>query len=245
MNKPLKIFCLPYAGGNKYSYRELSDAAPSHFNFITLDYPGRVPRIKEPLMSEASELVEDLFKQIRTQISDEDYVLYGHSMGGLLSYLLTRKLIENNYKAPMHLIITGTSGPSVFEKREKKRHLLPQKEFIQEMKDLDGIPEEILEAEELMSFFEPILRSDFKVCECYIHEETEPLNIPFTVITGTEEDIEEEDILLWQKETNFEIDFKRLEGKHFFIFKKKKEVLEIMERNLSVNSGNIRTLNNT
>ena len=232
MNRPLKIFCLPYAGGNKYSYRELSDVAPSHFEFITLDYPGRVPRIKEPLISDASELVEDLFNQIKFKISDEEYVLYGHSMGGLLAYLLTRRLIEKKYKAPAHLIITGTSGPSVFEKREKKRHLLPQKEFIQEMKDLDGIPAEILDAEELMSFFEPILRSDFKVCETYLHNETEPLNIPFTVITGTEEDMEESDILLWQKETSFEINFKKIEGKHFFIFKKKNEVLEFIEKNL-------------
>lgn len=233
MNNTMKIFCLPYAGGNKYSYRELEDAAPSSYNFITLDYPGRVPRIKEPLISDASELVEDLFKQIRTQINNDEYVIYGHSMGGLLGYLLTRKLIDNNYNAPMHLIITGTSGPSAFEKREKKRHLLPQKEFIQEMKDLDGIPEEILDAEELMSFFEPILRSDFKVCETYIHEESEPLNIPITVMYGTEEDMEEEDVMLWQKETNFEIDFKKLEGKHFFIFKKKKEVFDIIAKNLS------------
>jgi surfactin synthase thioesterase subunit len=233
MNKPLKIFCLPYAGGNKYSYRELSDAASSHFEFITLDYPGRVPRIKEPLISDANELVEDLFNQIKFKLSEDKYILYGHSMGGLLSYLLARKLIENGFKSPAHLIITGTSGPTVFEKREKKRHLLPQKEFIREMKDLDGIPAEILETEELMSFFEPILRSDFKVCETYLHKESSPLNIPFTVITGTEEDMEDSDILLWQKESSLEIDFNKIEGKHFFVFKKKKEVLDIFEKNLN------------
>ena len=76
-----------------------------------------------------------------------------------------------------------------------------------------------------------------KVCENYIHRYDEPLNIPITVITGTEEDMEEEDILLWQKETNLEIDFNRLEGKHFFIFKKKKEVMDIIEKNLSVNAN--------
>ncbi|HMR39300.1 MAG TPA: thioesterase domain-containing protein [Ignavibacteria bacterium] len=243
MIRPLKIFCLPYAGGNKYSYREFEEAAPSHYIFHTLDYPGRVPRIKEPLISDAGELVEDLFNQIKTKISDEDYVLYGHSMGGLLAYLLTRKLEEKNYKTPMHLIITGTSGPSVFEKRERKRHLMPQKEFIQEMKDLDGIPEEILDTEELMAFFEPILRSDFKVCENYVHKYSEPLNIPITVITGTEEDMEVDDILLWQKETNLEIDFNRIEGKHFFIFKKKKEVMEIIEKTLSVNSNHRKAFN--
>ena len=68
MSRPIKIFCLPYAGGNKYSYRELEEAAPSNYVFHTLDYPGRVSRIKEPLISDADELVEDLFNQIKKKI---------------------------------------------------------------------------------------------------------------------------------------------------------------------------------
>jgi surfactin synthase thioesterase subunit len=153
-------------------------------------------------------------------------------MGGLVAYLLTLKLINNNHRAPLHLFITGTSGPSALSRSEKKRHLLEKKEFIKEIKELGGMPDEILKNEELLYYFEPILRSDFKVSENYIYEDHSPLNVPFTVITGTEEDMEQEDINLWQKETTFTVDFKRLPGNHFFIYKYAREIVEIISKKL-------------
>ncbi len=231
--KSIKIFCLPYAGGNKYSYRQFEEIAPSFLKLITLDYPGRVPRIKEPLLHDILELVEDSYKQIVNKIDKNDYAIFGHSMGGLIAYLLTRKLIENNHKAPLHIFITGTSGPSSPSRGDKKRHLLPPEEFLQEMKDLGGMPDEILETEELLTFFEPILRSDFKACETYIHDIKDPFDIPITVITGTEEDMELEDIHLWKKETKSEIEFRQLPGKHFFIFNHPDKIVDVISKKLS------------
>jgi surfactin synthase thioesterase subunit len=157
-------------------------------------------------------------------------------MGGLICYLVTRKLIENNHKPPVHLFITGTSGPSSLSRSTRNRHLLPKAEFIQELKDLDGIPDEILQNEELLSYIEPILRTDFKTCETYQHQEFSPLNIPITVITGTEEDIEVEDIYLWQKETEHKVDFRQIPGKHFFIFKYPRVIVDIITKKLSVHT---------
>jgi surfactin synthase thioesterase subunit len=233
IRKTLNIFCLPYAGGNKYSYREFEEIAPSFLNLITLDYPGRVPRMKEPLLSDIEELVNDSYKQIFKKVDQKDYAVYGHSMGGMVAYLLTRKLIENNHRAPLHLFITGTEGPSAASRLEKGRHLLPKDEFLQEMKDLDGIPEEILQSEELLSFFEPMLRSDFMACERYVYGNYEPIDIPMTVITGTEENMEQDEIQLWQKETKSIVDFRQMPGKHFFIFKYPDKVVEIISKKLS------------
>ncbi|HMS63989.1 MAG TPA: thioesterase domain-containing protein [Ignavibacteria bacterium] len=232
--KSINVFCLPYAGGNKYSYREFEKTAPEFLNLITLDYPGRIPRIREPLLPDINGLVNDIYRQIKHKTDLKEYAIYGHSMGGLIASLLTKKLIENKHRVPLHLFITGTSGPSAPSRREKKRHLLPQKEFLQEMKDLDGIPEEILQTEELLHFFEPVLRSDFRACENYIHTETEPFNIPVTVITGADEDMEKVDIHLWQKETRQIVDFRVLPGNHFFIYDNINEIMEIISEKLSV-----------
>src|SRR5438105_3691105 len=146
-NRNIQLFCLQFAGGNKYSYNEYIKRAPSFLNIIPLEYPGRGARIKEPLISDMDALINDLYKQIRNNVDKMDYAIYGHSMGGLLAYLLTRKLIENNHQVPLHLFITGTSGPSATSRFDKIRHLLPKNEFLQEMKDLDGIPDEILQNE--------------------------------------------------------------------------------------------------
>jgi surfactin synthase thioesterase subunit len=234
--KSINLFCLPYAGGNKYSFRDFEKKAPEFLNIITLDYPGRIPRIREPLLTDINDLVNDLYKQIKHKTDLKEYAFYGHSMGGLIASLLTRKLIENKHRAPLHLFITGTSGPSSPSRREKKRHLLPQKEFLQEMKDLDGIPQEILETEELLHFFEPVLRADFRACENYIHGDHDPMDIPITVITGDDEDMEQEDIQLWQKESKSEVDFHIMPGKHFFIYNNLDEVIGIISKKLSVNT---------
>lgn len=230
--KKTDLFCLPFAGGNKYSYREYIEKAPAFLNIIPLDYPGRGSRMREALPLDIDELVNDLFYQVSPQIGQQDYAIYGHSLGGLMTYLLTKKLLENGIKAPVHLFITGTTGPSALSRGEKKRHLLNKEDFIAEVRDLDGMPEEILNNEELLYYFEPILRSDFKISESYLHIESEPMDIPMTVITGTEEDMELADIELWQKETSHTVDFKRMPGKHFFIFQHAFKIIEIISRKL-------------
>ena len=233
MNKTIQLFCLPFAGGNKYSYREFIEKAPSFLKIVTLDYQGRGTRMQDALVTDINEMVNDVFGQVSPLIGQQDYAIYGHSLGGLMAYLLTLKLVENNHKPPMHIFITGTSGPSSPDRQEeKKRYLLPQKEFIEEIRALDGMPEEILENEELLYYFEPILRADFQASETYTYRERPPLTIPFTVVTGTEEDIEPENIKLWQKESIYPVDFKRLPGKHFFIFQHTFKIIEIISKKL-------------
>ena len=232
MNKTINLFCLPFAGGNKYSYRELAEKAPSFLNLITLEYPGRGGRMREPLPVNIDELANDLYNQVIQHPAHGYYAIYGHSLGGLMAYLLTLQLQKNGNKLPAHIFITGTPGPSAISRTEKKRHLLDQKEFIAEIQELGGMPDEILNNEELLYFFEPILRSDFKISESYIHEDNAPLNIPITVITGTEEDMKPEDIQLWQNETLQAVDFKRMPGKHFFIFDHSFKVVEIICKKL-------------
>ena len=232
MKKTINLFCLPFAGGNKYSYREYVEKAPSFLNLIPLDYPGRGTRMREPLPTDIHELTTDLYNQVSPIADQGDYAIYGHSLGGLMAYQLTRRLLANGHKPPTHIFITGTTGPSALSRTEKKRHLLNKEDFIAEIRDLDGMPEEILNNEELLFYFEPILRSDFKISEDYVYEDEAPFDIPMTVITGTEEDMELDDIRLWQKETLQVVDFKRMPGKHFFIFQHAFKIVEIISRKL-------------
>jgi surfactin synthase thioesterase subunit len=93
MKRTLNLFCLPYAGGNKYSYREFKAKAPSFLNLVTLEYPGRGARMGEPLSTDISQIVNGLYDQIGNLLDKEEYAFYGHSMGGLVAYLLTLKVI--------------------------------------------------------------------------------------------------------------------------------------------------------
>jgi surfactin synthase thioesterase subunit len=230
--KEIKLFCLPFAGGNRYSYREFTAKAPSFLKVIPLEYPGRGNRVHEELVTRVEVLVEDLYAQVKNVLDQKEYAFYGHSMGGLLSYLLTRKITGQGHRPPLQLFITGTEGPSAPVKEEKKKHALDKQAFFAELKKFAGIPEEILQDEDLLDFFEPILRADMEATETYVYTRQAPLEIPITVITGSEEDMEPEEIRLWQHETSCQVDFRRMPGNHFFILDHSARLLEIITQKL-------------
>lgn len=206
--------------------------APPFLQVIPLEYPGRGARIKEGFAGDMDVLVDRVYEDMVGRIGDEDYALYGHSMGGIVAFFLAKKLIANNYRPPLHLFITGTTGPASKAIISKKRHLMSKVDFIEEIRMLDGCPEEILQNDDLLDFFEPILRADFQVSETYSYTHDAPMDLPLTVITGTEEDMKQEDIQMWQKETTHSVDFRKLTGKHFFILKHPRQIINIISRKI-------------
>lgn len=235
----INLFLLPFAGGSKYSYRNYQERAPSLLNIIALEYPGRGNRADESLITDIKALIDDLYYQIKPAIErGADYAIFGHSMGGLLAYLLTRKVLLQNHIAPLHLFITGTVGPSARVRSSHKRHLLSKAAFMEEIRKLNGCPDEMLRNDELFEYFEPILRADFTATENYVYEQEPPLNIPVTVITGTEERLKPADILSWQKETSQPVDFGTMPGNHFFIFHQTDAILGIITKKLAAHFKN-------
>lgn len=226
----ITIFFLPFAGGSKYSYNQFKQLAPSWMKVLPLDLPGRGSRFQEELLSNVDDVVDDLFRQIK-DYTNEPYAIYGHSMGATLAYLVTRRVIEEGHNAPLHLFLTGSSGPASGRKR-KVRSTLPKQEFIEEVQTMGGSPDEVLKDASLMEFFEPILRSDFKVLESYKHTPKTPLNIPITIIIGADEEITEEEGRAWQKETAKPIDFRVMPGNHFFILDAYKDILYLISSKL-------------
>jgi surfactin synthase thioesterase subunit len=228
----INIFCLPFAGGNKYSYKAYEKLCPTGLKFITLEYPGRGQRLVENLMGSVDEIVEDMYNQIVCLIGDGKYAMYGHSMGAIIGFELIHKMQAHGIILPAHLFVTGRLGPACVKTNEKNWHQLSKPVFFQRLKELEGFPPEVFENNDLMDFVEPIIRSDFKVVETYQYQKRPPLKIPITVITGNEEPFRDADIGLWQNETVFTIDFKIMKGKHFFIFNNAIEVIQLIAAKL-------------
>jgi surfactin synthase thioesterase subunit len=226
----INVFFLPFAGGSKYSYSTFTRDVPDIINVIPLDLPGRGSRYSETLVPDAELLAEDILEQIKDQL-DKPYAIYGHSMGSLIGYILCRKLEEGGYNMPMHLFFTGCVAPSTIA-RERKRHLLPKQEFLNDLRMLGGSPDEILENEILMEFFEPIIRSDFQAIETFVYKERPPMDVPITIINGDLEYRVPPQVLGWQKETHRKMEFSRLPGTHFFIFGHEQELLEMIAAKL-------------
>ena len=97
----MKIIAFTFSGGNKYSYQKIIHKNP---NFITLEYPGRSKRFKEPLLKDMDALLDDLIIQLTEIITDgESYIIYGHCMGALVGVLLCKRIEKLQLKKPFKL----------------------------------------------------------------------------------------------------------------------------------------------
>jgi surfactin synthase thioesterase subunit len=172
------LFCFPFAGGGTLSYRGL-EATIGSVSVSTFELPGRGRRFGEPLLVNIELMVEDLFCQIQSQLQ-APYAFYGHSMGGLLAYLLARRLTDKALPPPQMLFVSGCKGPVAISL--ERRHLLAQREFRAMLKKLGGCPDEILADAELMDLYEPVLRADFAAIASYRYEETPPFDLPIIVM---------------------------------------------------------------
>ncbi len=225
------LFCLPFAGGSFYAYRDFEKYTADFIHVNAVDIPGHGRRMKEPLLFNIHDITEDIFNQIKDKIITLPYAIYGHSMGALLAYLLSEKILTRNLPMPEHLFLSGRYAPSVPNK-EKNWHLLSQEEFIQKVTGYGGIPAEVAAEKDLMDLFVPIMKADFQAHAEYRYNESEKLNIPITVFVGLNENITYSEALKWQDVTIQPVSVKQFSGGHFFIFEHLPEIGRIISQSL-------------
>ncbi len=226
------LFCLPFAGGSSYAYNGFKECEKQGVTVVPIELPGRGKRINEHLLFTIDSMVTDIMNQISGDLSSP-YAIYGHSMGTLIGYLLTKEIIRRDLPQPRHLFFSGSAGPS-FDDGAPARHLLPQQDFIAELKKLGGIPEEIYSSPEMMLFFEPMLRADFQAVETYEHSQTPPFHIPITCMIGLEEKISLQDASSWEKETTSRVIVRQFPGNHFFIFDNEQIIMQLVTKTLLI-----------
>lgn len=229
----MKLFCLPYAGGSETIYYKWK----KHLNFFIqlepIELKGRGKRFNESFYETLEEAVEDIFQNIKEKIVYDEYIIYGHSMGSLLAYELYYKIASKNLRIPKHIFFSGYKSPNI-KRKENHTHLLSDEEFIKEVIDLGGTPEELLENKELLQLFIPILRSDFRMLENYVYKNRrDKIQCDISVLNGKEDDITQEEILAWKNHGDKGFKVHNLEGGHFFINTNIEIITDIINKTLA------------
>ena len=126
------------------------------------------------------------------------------------------------------MIPSGVKAPKFNNDGKIIFHKLDDENFKKELFELGGIPKEVRQSKELLEFFLPILRADFTAIETYEYTEALPLTVPITALSGLDEDILEDDLMLWQNETTLPVKIQQFPGDHFFILERFQEIGEII-----------------
>lgn len=221
-----RLFCLPYAGGGAQVFQQWPDSLPSSFELWAVNLPGRGKRLIETPFVELAPLVAVLSEAL-LPLLDRPFIFFGHSMGALIAYETARTLRRMDAPLPLHIFASACFAPHLPD--PYPIHHLQRQEFIDELRQLGGMPEEVLESQELMELILPSLRADFTATESYVYKEEPPLPSAISVFGAWRDPLTTKDSLnAWQIHTTKYFSTRMLPGDHFFIHNTQSLLLELI-----------------
>jgi medium-chain acyl-[acyl-carrier-protein] hydrolase len=227
----LRLFCFPYAGGGSMIFRNWAAGLPSTVEVAALRLPGREGRLSEKPFTSLASLVRTINEVLEPYL-DKPFAFFGHSMGAVIGYELARLLQTERGLEPSHLFVSGRRAPQ-YPDDNRHTSALPEKEFVEELKRLNGTPREVLDHPELMEMMIPVLRADFSVCQGYEYTPGPPLNCPITAYGGLNDtDVTRETLEGWREHTTSTFTLRMLEGDHFFLHSSQSLLLRVLSQAL-------------
>lgn len=225
-----RLFCFPFAGGAASAFREWRFAQGDDLEVVAVELPGRQKRVNELPLRHVSKLVKDVMEALPV---DKPFAMFGHSMGGLLIFELARAL-AGSQAALRHLFVSSFRAPHL-PQRTRLKHLLPDDELVEEVKRLEGTPQELIENPEALEMILHLLRADLAVVETYTYTDALPLKCPMTVFGGTEDDdVSEAELEQWDAHTTGQFRLQMMEGNHFYLYGARERILNSIRKDLTL-----------
>lgn len=212
----VRLFCFPYAGGGTSVFHGWAAHLHPCIELYRVHLPGRENRITERPFTRLTAMVETLAEALRAHLN-VPFAFFGHSMGALIGFELARQLRRWNEPGPTHLFVSGHRAPQLRDP-DPPIHQLPEPAFVEELRRLNGTPEEVLADTELMQLVMPALRGDFAVCETYRYLEDDPVECPISAFGGVgDARVGHADLAAWRSQTSGAFVQRMLPGTHFFL----------------------------
>ena len=227
----LRLFCFPYAGGGAQAFGRWVKHLPSDVEVCLAQPPGRGARMREAPYTKLLPLVEAAARAL-APLTDKPFALFGHSMGALVAFELARLLERERSRGPVQLFASGCRAPQT-PSTDRQTFDWPEAEFVEDLRRLNGTPQEVLESAELMHLLMPLLRADFEVVQTYRYAAGPPLKCPITLFAGEQDtEVRREHLDGWREQTTDAVTFRLFPGDHFFIHSSEPLVLRALRQGL-------------
>lgn len=227
----IRLFCFPYAGGGSQIFRAWPSGLPQTVEVLAAQLPGRGNRLNEPPLTDLRKMIEAISAGILTYL-DRPFAFFGHSMGALIAFELARLLRRERAVQPVRLFISGRRAPQC-PSTELILHDLPEAEFKEQLRRLNGTPQEVLEHPELMELMTPLLRADFSMVETYQYLHDAPLDCPINAFGGLQDvDVDRASLEAWRDQTTSTFKLHMMPGDHFFLHSTQSLLLRVIAHEL-------------
>ncbi|WP_438297239.1 thioesterase II family protein [Streptomyces sp. HUAS TT7] len=209
-----ELYCFPHGGGTAAEYlRWARGLRTARVHAVQL--PGRVPRLHEDVPGSMRELVEAFVTEV--PLATGPFAFFGHSLGALFAYEVTRALAAASRPLPDRLVVSGFRAPHL-PHPDMQIHRLPDDELLDTVARLhDGLPDEVLASAELREMAARALRADYRILETYVWDAGDPLPVPLTVFGGEDDRITPGELEAWAEHTSAGVSVRRFPGGHFYL----------------------------
>ncbi len=222
-----RVFCFPHAGGNVRTFLDWQPALVADAEIAAVCRPGREHRAQEPAPT-IEGFIEGAAEAIRATDDGRPFYLFGHSLGALVAFEVTRRLAD--MPSLKHLVASGCSAPSLLPSRRVLAIAeLKGKEFAEAIGFFGGLPPEVIADEELHEVLLPSLIADFRMAVGYRYRPGPPLGVPLTLVNGREDPhVGTAQLEPWADETREAPAFHWADGGHFYFEKRPEAAVDVL-----------------
>lgn len=229
-----EILFFPFAGGAGEIYASWFNHFNKQIKCEAYNLPGRGRRFHEQAFDNINSLIEEVAEYVLNKMSPPFY-FFGHSMGALIAFELSRTLYFQHQICPKSIFFSGHRAPMLPNKRSLL-HKKNSEDLFSELVAMGGLPSDgsIVMAD--IEIFLPTLYSDFKLCETYEYKNFGPLPCQINVMWGeSDATIQAEHLDLWQKESLQPVNYYKMEGDHFYIRENFQNIISFIEKAVEEN----------
>ena len=113
--------------------------------------------------------------------------------------------------------------------------LLSDEEMVEEVRRMDGTPEELIEHPEAREMILRLLRADLAVVETYSYVDALPLRCPITAFGGVDDgDVSEQELEQWSMHTTERFRLQMFAGHHFYLYGARDRLLNSIRKDLGL-----------
>lgn len=227
----LRLFGFPHSGASAAMFYGWADSLPPSVELCAVQYPGHGTRLSEPPITRIQSMVRQASSFFLPYL-DLPFAFFGHSMGALVSFELARYLRRTHEQMPAHMVVSGHTAPQI-RGDNSPIHQLPEPIFVEELRKLNGTPEEVLDHPELRQLLLPILRADFAACETYVYEPDAPLECSLSAYGGlTDSHVSRDALEAWSEQATGGFSLRMFPGDHFYLNTHRSLLLQTLAREL-------------
>ncbi len=190
-------------------------------------------------------LVDQLATELAHVMQPGPFAIFGHSLGGLVAYALTRELVRRGTRLPAIVAISATRPPWPPSPRSLSSLVdLDDADLVEALMTLNRTVGDPVTDRALISFMLPVIRSDLRLAGSLIdnlpadaamsRSATLPLPVPTLLLSGEADPlVTAREMAGWRRYFTGEVSTRSYPGGHFYLLDEAPAVLADLRATLS------------